>query len=561
VFVVLYRGACYHTIMKRFSLGIFALAGLIFPVSSVQAEAIRAFDSALTITNGDDALIQERIIYDFGENLRHGIYRNIPRYQCPGSTCVQSGVAFFPPARNGQREEYSESTQRTAVQQRIGDPVVEIQGVHEYTIRYSVRHAVVESPEGQLISWNVTGHDWEVPIELSTFTLEGPVMPTGVECFVGVAGSKESSCVLSTSGTRVTATLSRPLAPNEGWTVDVRYPAGTFASALQVTPKPPIPYWLMAALCLTGLWAGIWWVLGRDARGRGTVIPEYDPPRELKPYEAEALLKADPTTVGITATILDFARQGWLTIEQKKQLIGKGFAITKTDVSPTKLDPAEKLAYELLFGEGPVFETGALTGSAARATLFARWRAAVQTRMVERGWYQFNAGHARGISIVMLFVMTIGVVLVGMRYVANEPFWLAALGAIGGFPFAYAMPRMTKEGAVLAEHLQGFKRYIRVAEKDRLAFHEAPEKTPERFSALLPYAVALGEQRAWTKVFEDVGMSPDQLQGYGSGLNALAIGTLSSSLTSSIQMAVSSPSDGGGGSSGGGGGGGGGGSW
>jgi uncharacterized membrane protein YgcG len=123
------------------------------------------------------------------------------------------------------------------------------------------------------------------------------------------------------------------------------------------------------------------------------------------------------------------------------------------------------------------------------------------------------------------------------------------------------MPRMTKEGAVLAEHLQGFKRYIRVAEKDRLAFHEAPEKTPERFSALLPYAVALGEQRAWTKVFEDVGMSPDQLQGYGSGLNALAIGTLSSSLTSSIQMAVSSPSDGGGGSSGGGGGGGGGGSW
>jgi hypothetical protein len=91
--------------------------------------------------------------------------------------------------------------------------------------------------------------------------------------------------------------------------------------ALHVTPKPPIPYWLMAALCLTGLWAGIWWVLGRDARGRGTVIPEYDPPRELKPYEAEALLKADPTTVGITATILDFARQGWLTIEQKKQYL------------------------------------------------------------------------------------------------------------------------------------------------------------------------------------------------------------------------------------------------
>lgn len=547
--------------MQRFFVYIAAVCAAILPTQVSAAETIRAFDSTLTITRGDDAFVQERIVYDFDSTPRHGIYRNIPRYQCPGSVCVSSGVEFFPPTRNGEQESYTRSTNGNAVQLRIGDPDAEIKGVHEYVVRYSVKHAVIEKEEGQLVSWNVTGDEWRVPIALSTYTIEGPVPPTSVRCFVGIAGATEEACAVSTSGTRVTVMLNRGLYLYEGWTVDALYPKGTFAASIRPVPKPPIPYWVIMAGAIMLLWAGVWWFFGRDARGRGTIIPEYDPPKDLKPYEAEALIHDTPSAVGLTATILDFARRGLLTIETKEGFLSKGFRLQKTNVSAPDLDEAERAAYQILFGEGEVFETGAFTRSSTRAMNFALWRNAVNARMKERGWYQFNADHARGIAIFLLAVMTVMIVAIGTRYVADELFFLSSLGFLGALPFAYAMPRMTKEGALLVEHLKGFKRYIKVAEKDRLAFHEAPEKTPERFSALLPFAIALGEQEAWAKIFQDVGLSPEQMRPYGVGMNAVMIGSLSSSLNSGIRSSVSAPSGGGGGSSGGGGGGGGGGSW
>lgn len=547
--------------MKRCFVYTVSALAVLMPLPVWGMETIRAFDSALTLTRGDDAFIQERIVYDFGDVPRHGIFRNLPRYQCPGSVCVASGVEFFPPARDGHPEEYVNTTKGNAVQLRVGDPLVEIDGVHEYLLRYSVKHAVVEKPEGQLVSWNVTGDEWKAPILLTTYTIEGPVAPTSVRCFAGSRGGGQEDCAISTSGTRVMVTLNRGLGSYEGWTVDALYPKGTFAASIRPVPTPPIPYWVIAAGALVLFWAGVWWFFGRDARGRGTIIPEYDPPKGLKPYEAEALIHDTPSVVGLTATILDFARRGLLTIDTKEGFFTKSFSLKKTGVSAPDLDEAERAAYQVLFGEGEIFETGAFTRSTTRATNFALWRSIVSARMKEQGWYRFNADHARGIAILLLAVMTIVIVVIGIRYVTDEYFFLSSLGFFGALPFAYAMPRMTSTGALLVEHLKGFKRYIKVAEKDRLAFHEAPEKTPERFSTLLPYAIALGEEAAWAKIFQDVGLSPEQLRPYGVGMNAVMIGSLSSSLNSGIRSTVSAPSGGGGGSSGGGGGGGGGGSW
>ncbi len=547
--------------MKRFFLCLFAMMVGVLPSSASASETIRAFDSTLTVTRGDDAFIQERIVYDFGSAFRHGIYRNVPKYQCPGSVCVKSGVEFFAPTRDGEEEMYENSTAGSAIQQRIGDPVVEIDGVHEYLVRYTVRHGVVEKPEGQLVSWNVTGNDWEVPIELSTYTIEGPVPPTSVRCFVGRAGSVVEDCTMVTSGTRVMVTLNRGLGIQEGWTVDALYPAGTFAAAIRPVPKPPVPYWVIAGLLFAGAWIMIWWFLGRDAKGRGTIIPEYEPPKNLKPYEAEALLNDTPSVRGLTATTMDFARRGILKIETKDGFFGKKYSIVKGEGDASGLDTAERAAYNLFFGEGEVFELGRFTGSAHRASAFQAWRTAVNTHVKTQGWQRWNAEHARGLAIAALFVMAIAMNVLLWPYVQGEFFLFSLFGAVIAFPFAYAMPRMTTSGALLVEHLKGFKRYIKVAEKDRLAFHEAPKATPERFSTLLPFAVALNEEEAWAKLFEDVGLSPEQLRPYGSGMNALALGGLSRSITSSLRSSVSAPSSGSGGSSGGGGGGGGGGSW
>ena len=124
------------------------------------------------------------------------------------------------------------------------------------------------------------------------------------------------------------------------------------------------------------------------------------------------------------------------------------------------------------------------------------------------------------------------------------------------------------------DKLEGFKKYLEVAEMDDLNLRNPPEKTPELFERYLPFAIALGVEQAWSdqfvKFFATLNTSdnnsyrPVWYAGTFSAANLSGFTSdVSSSITSAISSASASPSSssgsGGGGSSGGGGGGGGGG--
>lgn len=138
--------------------------------------------------------------------------------------------------------------------------------------------------------------------------------------------------------------------------------------------------------------------------------------------------------------------------------------------------------------------------------------------------------------------------------------------------FGFLLPAPTPEGRKLLDEIDGLKLYLGVAERDDLARLQAPSLDAGRFESLLPFAVALDVEEAWTKKFTAaVGDAVAQqvtsnLSWYqGSSFNNLTqfSSSLSSGLSSSIASASTPPGSssggGGGGSSGGGGGGGGGG--
>ena len=62
----------------------------------------------------------------------------------------------------------------------------------------------------------------------------------------------------------------------------------------------------------------------------------------------------------------------------------------------------------------------------------------------------------------------------------------------------------TAVGREALDEIEGTRRYLTVAEADRLRFHNPPERTPQHFEAMLPYAVALGVETDWTRQFADV---------------------------------------------------------
>lgn len=146
--------------------------------------------------------------------------------------------------------------------------------------------------------------------------------------------------------------------------------------------------------------------------------------------------------------------------------------------------------------------------------------------------------------------------------------------------FFFLMGAPTPLGRKLMDGIEGLRIYLTLAEKDRMNMAGAPTMSPSHFEKLLPYAVALGVEKPWSRTFETwlataaagaatAAYSPGWYHGSNPGGFGDRIGGFSSSMASTIASTIPTPppsnssssSGFSGGSSGGGGGGGGGGGW
>ena len=151
-------------------------------------------------------------------------------------------------------------------------------------------------------------------------------------------------------------------------------------------------------------------------------------------------------------------------------------------------------------------------------------------------------------------------VLLGLPIALSAFFWISA---------------PTKEGRAVLDRIAGFKHYLSITERERLDRMQAPRDTLQMFERWLPYAVALEVENRWADRFEGqlAAAAAAGQQGFAWYHGSHSpwtdtgdfVGSIGSSLSSSISSASTAPGSssgsGGGGSSGGGGGGGGGGGW
>ena len=175
-----------------------------------------------------------------------------------------------------------------------------------------------------------------------------------------------------------------------------------------------------------------------------------------------------------------------------------------------------------------------------------------------------------------LIYLAIGISAAVATLLIPMAFWQRYGASLLLIAFALLVRAPTIEGRKLLDEIAGLKLYLGVAERDELARMPGPDAPPlldaERYQALLPYAVALEVEEAWTRKFTlavgaaaaataTAGMA--WYHGVGSDNLSSLTSAIGSSLSSQIASASTPPGSssgsGGGGSSGGGGGGGGGG--
>src|SRR6266699_1208983 len=296
------------------------------------------------------------------------------------------------------------------------------------------------------------------------------------------------------------------------------------------------------------------------------VVVEFEPPQNFRPAELGLILdeRADPKD--LTATIVDLAVRGFLTIAEVPGK--KDWVLTQM----RNWDPAELMPYENTILAGLFSGRQQVTLSDLKGTFTLVLRTAEHQMYQDamfRKWFSSSPQQSRAAWGCLGF----GVLLAGVAvaYVLGTQFGWGLIGGavvLVGVALAISFPFMTQRtatGRELLQHTLGFRLYMTTAEKYRQQF----AAKAEIFTQLLPYAIVFGCVSLWAKAFEGIDTSATNAWYVGAGpfqaaLLSSSLQSMNANISSAIAFSPSSGSSsgfGGGGFSGGGGGGGGGGAW
>ena len=548
---------------------------------------ITRFDADLTLSNTDkqgQLHIVETIDMEFLVP-KHGLLRAIPeKYQ--GQSLELSVNKVTSPS--GAPSGFELESNNDNIVLRIGDANQTITGKQTYVIDYTVSNVVRWFDGRPELYWDINGDQWPAATQAVQAVLHLPGSAGLSRCYTGKYGQTEAACTIENNGNNVKVATTAPLQDYETLTLVTQLPDGYFVA-------PTWRDWLaeraaelavaMAIFGFVGGWAWRkWWREGRDLKGRGIIVPEYDAPKGISPAEAGVIDGYRLESRDLTATLIDLAIRKYVKIheETKRQLIGSTqtyhFELLKSDWA--SLNDSERQILTALFEDktaGTVVDD--LAGRRTElAQVFRDLGSSLPKDLTTRGYFPANPMTSGG------WLWAVGIVLgVAAFFVANVLSWVAAACAVTAavtFALAALMPKRTNSGVTAREHIQGLKLYLDTAEKDRLKMMqsvtrryarsagEAPVRTVELFEKLLPYAIVLGVEDSWAKQFADIyTQEPDWYAGNWTTFNAMALthslnGAVGAMNTNFTPPSSSSSSGfGGGGFSGGGGGGGGGGSW
>jgi uncharacterized membrane protein len=187
----------------------------------------------------------------------------------------------------------------------------------------------------------------------------------------------------------------------------------------------------------------------------------------------------------------------------------------------------------------------------------------------QNAFFVRNANRATT-PFVLLLVSFVGMSIV-MGTIVWQYYWIILIYIFVALIGLAILRTYTPEGCVIKNQILGFNMFLTATESDRMELiGTPPTKTPELYEKYLPYAIALGVEKQWSRQFASVfaqlakqGVHYHPRWYHGDSFATFDPGAFTTQISNSLQSAVQSSGGGGrgGGSSGGGRGGGGGGSW
>ena len=531
---------------------------------SLIAEAIKKYDVSIQINKNGTLTVNEVIDYEFDNDLRHGIYRDIPlRSKKSGTDIYKSHVKMNSVKRNGEPENYTSDTSYEGVSYRVGsaDRYVD-SGINKYEFNYTIYNAIFEKDGIYQVYFNPIGQFWNVPIESAdvsiSFENNEPVGENEVqklEVYTGEYGETgQNYTILQKSGI-IKIETNEVLEPRNGLSFRLNLKTDkispTWLDRLEVLyyADPLVIAGPVIILMLAIYGFVTWFLFGKDPSGKA-VIPEFNIPKDISPMYA-AYIKGvrDPKEM-LTIGMLSLLSKDYVTAEDKE---GNGknvkYSLVKNTERNPELSSEEKaLLCVLSDDEKNIFKNEQGLYDAAKkilGTLETRYNkkiyidnnlfkypfilGIIMVFIIGMGIQNIAGSIIDGmgfiIPIIIIFFSSLTIVLSILKRAFSQNTLLSMLirlmvvmclgimTQMTGFIitviifimysiYSKLIGKYTNEGIRHKEYLEGMKMYIKTAEANQIMKFNDVDELVGYFKGILPYAVALGVKNEAIKLMQ-----------------------------------------------------------
>ncbi len=555
-------------------------------ISFGYSEYIDSFESQIKI-NQDNALdVEENItVVAKGQQIKRGIVREFPtRYKDLYGNNYNVRFDLKEILLDNRPVQYHQEQFLNGIKIYIGSENKFLApGIYTYTIKYKTKKQLGFFDDYDELYWNVTGNGWRLPIKSASAVVKLPENARALQslAFTGNIGQSEKDYKLIQKDSLLFFETTKPLLPGQGLTIAVSWPKG-FVKQDSIFTK--LFYFLSDNLGILLILICILFLLifylkkiiqVKKLNSNRVVIPLFEPPHGLLPSQIRYLMHMGYDNICIASEIVNMAVNQLLKIEYQKSFFNSFYILERNKDNSKELLSLHELILETIFAKKDKIELGK-TNTSIYFTIektklnldnnFAK-NFEFNSRYITTGWITTIA--------CIIFVIFI------IQQISPAVFFLAAIASVINILATYQIKHYTQDGQNLIDKINGFKMFLEATESERIKIIGTPPiKTPQLYEKYLPYAMALGVEKAWTNQFASV-FEALKNQGIdyhpawyisGSPFDPLIFGNfiardLSSGLSTSTQPISSSTyapgtsSGSKGGSSGGGSGGGGGGGW
>lgn len=545
---------------KKFSILFMFMVMFLFNSSRLVAvilhsEKIRNYEVTVQINKNGTLTINEVIDYQFGEEFKHGIYRDIPlRSKRFGFDVHKSFIKMNWIKRDGKDEEYTKNHFYEGIRYRIGSET-ELVNLYKtesiYELNYDIYNAVFEKDGIYQVYYNAIGQFWNVPIEQASVIIR---FPDGqkikkneiekLEVYTGSYGEKGENYDILENDEEIHIS-TKELEAKNGLTFMLNLKTDkispTLVDKLKIVylSNPAIIILPFLLLFLTIYSIVTWKFFGKDPQGK-SVIPEFNLLKDISPMFA-AYINGERDTVEIlNAGIFTLLTKGFIVANRVNGEIKYNKESKTAYTQETELAEEERMLLDALSSEkNDIFGSEKRIYNKANSIIeilkdkyhkiiyknngsfLVPFYCAAPVFMIfifsQTNFEIFNPFIILYILITLgsffhriwitvskkLLIVLVIIVILGVSfYQGIEIFVFTTYFVILFIVYAKLIGKYTNEGLRKKEYLKGMKMYIKTAEENQIRKFDNVKELIEYFNGILPFAVALGVKNEAIKLMK-----------------------------------------------------------